>query len=354
MLISIIVPIYNVQEYIDRCIDSIICQECDDFALECVFVNDCTPDDSMNIIERKLRNYVGKIDFVIVNHKVNKGLSASRNTGVQYAKGDFVFFLDSDDKLEVSALKCMVDAMQVDKDKISVVDVIIGNTFLCKDGKSSMSYRSNVAFFLENTDEKALRKLLNRDLYHIACNKLVKRDLLLGHNISFQEGIIDEDLLWSYFVFYYAQGILVVPSITYIYEDNPGSIMNTTSDRIVQRIQSRISICNIILNSPPRLSIIDYYMYVFYILARAIDLFEQNSTDNLVRECRGELFELRERVIKEVFHKRLYFLCLFFLTAKKPLYALSHCRWYRRYYDKIAKCVLVVSKKFLGRQSPAA
>ena len=348
MKISIIVPVYNVQKYIERCIDSIIRQECDDFALECIFVNDCTPDDSMNIIERKLVNYVGKIEFSVVNHEVNKGLSVSRNTGVLRAKGDFVFFLDSDDRLEVGALKCMVDAMQVDKDKTSIIDVIIGNTFLCKDGRSSMSYQSNVAFLLENTDEKALRKLLNRDLYHIACNKLVKRSLLLEHNISFLEGIIDEDLLWSYFVFYYAQGVLVVPQITYIYEDNPTSIMNTTSDRIVQRIQSRICICNKILNSPPELSIIDYYMYVFYILVRAINLFEQNSTDNLVRVCGGELFELRDRVLKEVFHKRLYLLYVFFLTAKKPLYALSKCRWYRRYYDRIAKCILVVSKKISG------
>lgn len=346
MKISIIVPIYNVHNYIEKCLDSIICQECDNYALECILVNDCTPDDSMSIIERKLRNYVGLIDFVIVNHEVNKGLSASRNTGVQHAKGDYVFFLDSDDRLEVYALKYMMDALIIEKDKNSNVDVIIGNTFICKDGKPSMSYKSDTAFFLDNSTELALRGLLNRELYHIACNKFVKRDLLLKNNISFKEGIIDEDLLWSYYVFNNSQGVLVIPQITYIYEDNPGSIMNTTSKRIVQRIMSRITICNMILDFPPRFSYVEYYMYVFYIMTRAINLYEQNKTDNFVREYSKDLVMLRNRLLKEVFHKRLILMYVFFLTAKKPLYALNNFRWYRRYYDKIANFIVVVSNSF--------
>ena len=54
MKISIIIPIYNVHNYVERCLDSVICQECEDFDLECILVNDCTPDDSMDVVERKL------------------------------------------------------------------------------------------------------------------------------------------------------------------------------------------------------------------------------------------------------------------------------------------------------------
>lgn len=344
MKISIIIPIYNVHDYVERCLDSVICQECEDFDVECILVDDCTPDDSMDVVERKLRNYAGKINFVVVNHLDNKGLSASRNTGVQHAKGDFVFFLDSDDKLEVGAFEYMVNAVKKDGVRISDVDIIIGNTFICKDGKPSMSYKEYNPFFLDNSDETALRSMLNRDLYHIACNKLVKRELILKHNVFFKEGIIDEDMLWSYLVFYYAKGVWVVPQITYIYEDNPGSIMNTSSERVAQRIYSRLIICNTILNCPPRLSFIEYYMYIFYILTRAINLFEINKSDSLVRGYSDDLFKLRDRILTEVFDRRLFFMYMFFLTTKKPLNALTKFRWFRRYYDKIANFVLMISR----------
>ena len=330
-------------DYVERCLDSVICQECEDFDVECILVDDCTPDDSMDVVERKLRNYAGKIDFVVVNHLDNKGLSASRNTGVQHAKGDFVFFLDSDDKLEVGAFEYMVNAVKKDGVRISDVDIIIGNTFICKDGKPSMSYKEYNPFFLDNSDETALRSMLNRDLYHIPCNKLVKRELILKHNVFFKEGIIDEDMLWSYLVFYYAKGVWVVPQITYIYEDNPGSIMNTSSERVAQRIYSRIIICNTILNCPPRLSFIEYYMYIFYILTRAINLFEINKSDSLVRGYSDDLFKLRDRILTEVFDRRLFFMYMFFLTTKKPLNALTKFRWFRRYYDKIAKFIMMIS-----------
>ena len=88
--ISIIVPIYNVQDYIERRLHSITRQECDDFALECIIVNDCTSDDSINIVRRKLVDYTGRIDFVILTHQKNEGLSAARNTGIQSASGDFI------------------------------------------------------------------------------------------------------------------------------------------------------------------------------------------------------------------------------------------------------------------------
>ena len=344
ILISLIVPIFNVQNYIERCLDSIICQESEDFGLECILVNDSSPDGSMKIIERKLENYTGKIHFIVINHEFNKGLSASRNTGVKHANGDFIFFIDSDDRLEEGALRYMVDALQEKTTGGLSIDVVIGNTFICKNGKRAMSFLKDAPFLLDNTNEKALQMLLNRELYHIACNKLVRRDLLLKINLNFKEGIIDEDMLWSYLVFLNAECVLVLPNITYIYEDNPTSIMNTTSKRIAHRISSRIFICKQILDSPPQTSLAEYYMYVFYIFIRAINLFELNSSDEMVRDYSKELFMIRNRLLDEVLHKRLFFMYLFFLTSKRPLYALTNYRWYRRYYDKIAKCILLFSK----------
>lgn len=345
--ISIVVPVYKVHDYIERCLDSIICQESDDYALECILVNDCTPDDSMHIVERKLREYIGKIDFVIVNHSINKGLSASRNTGIRNAKGDFLFFLDSDDRLEIGAIKYMVDALQSELANKPNVDIIMGNTYICKNSKPQMCYNTDDIFFIDNCDETALKRLLNRELYHIACNKLVKRELLLKYCLFFEEGIIDEDLLWSYLVFVNAKGALLLPKVTYIYEDNPGSIMNTTSERVAQRIESRIIICNKLLSSPPRFSFVEYYMYVFYIMTRAINLYELNNSDSVVGDYRDDLYIIRDRILKEAFLKRYFIMYVFFLTTKKPLSVLNKFRWYRRFYDNIAKCVVIISNKMV-------
>jgi glycosyltransferase involved in cell wall biosynthesis len=341
--ISIIVPIYNVQDYIERCLDSIICQECNDYALECIIVDDCSPDGSIRIVKRKLDDYNGKIDFKIINHQTNEGLSAARNTGIRSSRGDFVFFMDSDDRLESGALKTLVDSLN-SEDKNSQVDVVMGNSFLCKNGKQAMAFETEEPVLYDNSDETALKNLLNRNILHTAWNKLIRLDFLLKYNIFFEKGIIDEDLLWSYYVFLYARSVMVVPRVTYIYEDNPNSIMNTTSSRVARVIKSRIVICNKILRCPPKYSFVEFYVYLFYILSRLIDLYELNKDDSLVSDFGNDINQLRGKVLYEVKRKRLYLLYLFFLTSKKPYYNISRCRLYRRYYDKITKLLIKISK----------
>ncbi len=340
--ISIIVPIYNVQDYIERCLDSIISQECDDFALECIIVNDCTSDDSINVVRRKLVDYTGRIDFVILTHQKNEGLSAARNTGIRSASGDFVFFMDSDDRLESGAIKLLVDSFN-NVDDISQVDVVMGNSFLCKNGKQAMAFEKDLPVLFDNRDETALKNLLNRNILHTAWNKLIRLDFLLKYNIYFEKGIIDEDLLWSYLIFLYARSVLVVPHVTYIYEDNPSSIMNTASSRVARVIKSRIVICNTILACPPKYSFIEYYVYLFYVMSRAINLFELNKNDSLVSELADGLIKLRDGFLSEVKKKHFYLLYLFFLTSKKPYYKISNCKLYRRYYDKIAMFMVTIS-----------
>lgn len=346
--ISIIVPIYNVQDYIERCLDSIISQESYDYLLECIIVNDCTPDESISIIDQKLADYKGKIDFKIINHQMNEGLSAARNTGIKSSSGDFVFFMDSDDSLEPDAIKSLVESF-MNADNKSRVDVIMGNSFLCKNSKRAMNFDAETSVIFENSDESALKGLLNRVILHTAWNKLIRLDFLLKYSIYFEKGIIDEDLLWSYLIFLNARSVLVVPRVTYIYENNPSSIMNTTSLRVAKVINSRIIICNKILDYPPKCSFVEYFVYLYYILLRAIDLYEQNYDNVSIRELKADLFKLRNRFLIEVRKRRLFILYIFFMTSKKPFYYISYCKWYRRYYDKIAKCMVTISNSLLWK-----
>ena len=109
MTISVIIPIYKVQEYVRRCLESVIAQECDRFSIECLIINDCTPDDSMTIVHDVISSYQGNsIEFKVIHHQKNMGLSVARNTGIKAATGDFIYFIDSDDHIMENTFKSFV------------------------------------------------------------------------------------------------------------------------------------------------------------------------------------------------------------------------------------------------------
>lgn len=95
-MVSIIIPIYNVELYLHDCLESLNRQTIKDF--EVIFVDDCSSDTSVQILEHFLRDDC-KFKYTFIKHETNRGLGAARNTGVSFAKGDFYFFLDSDDTL---------------------------------------------------------------------------------------------------------------------------------------------------------------------------------------------------------------------------------------------------------------
>ena len=106
-MISILVPIYSVEQYIERCAKSLFEQTYTD--IEYIFVNDCSPDRSIDILKETILKYPKRKNYVkIINHDVNRGLSAARNTAVENAIGDFILHVDSDDYLEMDAIEKLV------------------------------------------------------------------------------------------------------------------------------------------------------------------------------------------------------------------------------------------------------
>ena len=338
--ISVIIPVYRVRRFIEKCIDSIIIQECEGVNLECILVNDCTPDDSINIINKKLQNYHGGINFIIKHHDVNRGHCAARNTGLQYASGDYVLFVDSDDYLTPRTILYFHE--ELSKISPSDVDVIMGNAFDCMDKRSIMEFDSEIPFLIDNTNEEALRKLLSRQLFHTSWNKLVKRSFFTEQNLLFEEGIINEDLLWSYLIFLHAKRVLILPKVTYMYcKENPNNITNTSDKKIAHIIWSRTIICKEILNNPPKYPWPEYYTYVFYVLMRGVYLYENNV---ISRELSHALYNQRARLLREVKSKRYYVLYLFFLTSVKPFFYFTKLGLYRRYFDRISRILVSWSK----------
>ena len=120
MVVSIVIPVFKVSEYIDRCVRSVMEQTYGD--IECILVDDASPDDSIARCERLISDYQGPIRFVILHHRQNRGVSAARNTGTAAATGDCVFYLDGDDALVPNSIEWLARPMLNDAtDRKSVV-----------------------------------------------------------------------------------------------------------------------------------------------------------------------------------------------------------------------------------------
>ncbi len=130
MKISVIIPVYKVEPYVRRCLESVSQQSCEGFQIECIVVDDCSPDNSMDIAESVFRENSNKdVEFVVLHHDQNKGLCEARNTGIRAATGDYLFFIDSDDCIMENTFK---DFMRYAIDYPDI-DVFMGSS-LCVGG----------------------------------------------------------------------------------------------------------------------------------------------------------------------------------------------------------------------------
>lgn len=336
--VSIIIPIYKTEAYIGACLDSIFEQECDIAKIECLLVNDCTPDKSMEIVEQKIKRYKGNIIFKIINHSENQGLSVARNTGMQASSGDYLLHVDSDDMLMPETIKCFLESIGEKKD----IDIVMGDKINTGNHKMYMNLSGNMPISLDNTDESVLRRLLRREIYHNSWNKFVRRSFIIENELYFKKGLISEDILWSYLLFRQANKIIIIPKATYIYRnDNPASITNDYSSRIHQIIRSRITTSSIILKTPPREICPEYYSYIYSFFIQAVNRYEENIQD--MGDLKTDLYNLRDLFLKEVWQNGYHLEFFLFLTLKMPFYKALHFRFFRTHIDKIIKWFVTMS-----------
>ncbi len=171
--VTIIVPIYNVEKYIERCAVSLFEQDFED--IEYIFVNDCTPDNSIEILEKIIEKYPSrKPNVKIIHHKENKGLGSARNTGLKQATGEYILHIDSDDWCELNMISCLYNkAKETDADMV-VYDFF--HSYKDKDIYCEQAYSL--------CKEKDLHRLLQSNgLGNFVWNKLTKRSLYAKYNI---------------------------------------------------------------------------------------------------------------------------------------------------------------------------
>ena len=224
--VSVIIPIYNVEKYIERCVRSLMEQTLQE--IEYIFVNDCTPDGSMEVLQRVLLEYPHRIQVKIVNHEVNKGLATVRNTGLEASNGEYIICCDSDDWVEKNMYKEMYDKAQETDADIVVSDFY--NEYL------SHSVIQRQPF--PNKGLEAVRQMLAGNLHCGTCNKLVRRELYSKNDIHFPDGInMWEDVLTTIPLCYYASNISYIPKAFYHYTQfNSNSYTQCVSECSLQNM----------------------------------------------------------------------------------------------------------------------
>jgi len=220
--VSIIVPVYNVEKYISRCFNSVANQYYNN--IECIFVDDASPDNSQKILKKHIKKYQGEINFKIIKHPQNRGLSVARNTGTSASTGDYIYHLDSDDEITPNCIELLVGKVS----KYKNVDIVQGNTKTIPQPNPKSDWK-NIIFknYPEYTNNKKWIKkhcFIEPRVPVTTWNKLIRKDFLIQNNLFFKEGIIHQDEHWMFFAAKKIKEISFVEEFTYIYYITPNSI----------------------------------------------------------------------------------------------------------------------------------
>ena len=223
MLISIIIPIYNVAPYLQQCLQSVLEQTFSNY--EVLLIDDCGQDDSMQICKRFLDdNHLNDKAWTIIHHDKNRGLSAARNTGIATAKGDYVFFLDSDDTITPDCMAILSAFVEQEND----VDMVVGD-YQASDGKPT-SCGNHLAEGVY-TDE-LLHLFLSGQYIVPVWNKLVRLSFIKENGLYFCDGLIHEDNLWSLQAACRMKKMAVTTRVTYNYLIRESSLAHSKNAQI--------------------------------------------------------------------------------------------------------------------------
>ncbi|VNA10766.1 glycosyl transferase family protein [Streptococcus pneumoniae] len=221
MKVSVIIPVYNVEKYLRRCLDSVVNQIYKD--IEVILVNDGSPDNSKEICEE----YVAKYSNIQLINQKNAGLGAARNTGLQYITGNAVTFVDSDDWLELDAIEYYVASMKKSDADIVVTQMIRKKEYFSNEGTNGTTIKEEVL----NQEQFAKKyfKIDGNNIEYYACAKLYKREI--AREVKYPVGLFAEDVPAAFGYIIRSQKIFYSTKVTYNYFFNDNSLTAKFTDK---------------------------------------------------------------------------------------------------------------------------
>ena len=206
-LLSILVPVYGVEKYIERCCRSLWEQTYSE--IEYIFVDDCSPDNSISVLQRVLEEYPGRIPYTkIIKHAKNKGLASTRNTAISYAQGEYVMCVDSDDYLDKDAVRQLIDIAIKNEADVVVFDAKhVYNKKECDDHRK-----------IAEDKKDYIKQLLTYKVSVSIWGKLFKKTLFMDFGVHFVDDLnFGEDYVVTPRIIYYAQKICYFDRCLYYY-----------------------------------------------------------------------------------------------------------------------------------------
>lgn len=235
MKVSVIIPVYEVSAYVERCLQSVLNQTYTD--IECVIVDDATPDDSIVKCERMISAYQGPIRFNILHHERNRGLSAARNTGTAASKGEYVYYLDSDDEITPDCIEKLMGCVAAHPD----VEMVQGMACRHLMGGGEVTVPGKVrAHYLDSNDAAREAFFKTNQIYVNVWNKLLRRDFVVENEILCKEGLLFEDNLWVFYLLKHLNRAMFCPDVTYHQWKRPQSITTGHGEKVIMENLAKI------------------------------------------------------------------------------------------------------------------
>ncbi|MBR4903826.1 MAG: glycosyltransferase [Selenomonadaceae bacterium] len=234
MKISVIIPVFNAENYLRECLESILIQTLTDF--EVILVDDCSTDSSFAIAESYLEKFGGRLK--IISLPINTGnASEPRNTGLKFSRGEYIFFMDNDDLIVDNALETLYNfAVTYQTDVVYMNQGFLLNGGICAE---AFWDKSNLKLDKPKLESESISERIENFLktgYGWApWTKFLRRDFLIANKIKFPYVKISEDVLWTFKVICLAKNLLRVPNQLYIYrsaENSWSHVKRTPSDEI--------------------------------------------------------------------------------------------------------------------------
>lgn len=239
--ISIIVPVYNEEHYLERCINSLLCQTIEEY--EIILVNDGSTDGSDVIIN----NFALKDSRIVSVHQVNKGVSAARNNGISISKGEYIGFVDADDWVEADMFEKLYKAAG-DND----CDVAVCNYEYEQEGKKhavDFKIPKSKVLVKEQIVSRVLKYLLSNSEFSSVVNKLYKRSFILENNICFDDDReYAEDFLFNFYTLSAAERLIYINNCGYHYCENLKSTVHRNMPKLFERSAEHYIMCIKLVN----------------------------------------------------------------------------------------------------------
>lgn len=303
MDISIVIPVYNVEKYLARCLDSVFNQNFDG-SFEVIAVNDGSTDKSLDILHSYAKRFNS---LTIINQEKNKSLAVARRTGIHKATGVYIVHIDSDDWIEDNMLMELWNEAKEN----NFPDVLVYDYQRHNGIKSSKDNKR--IYQIEIFDETNKIEIQSKFFMGACWNKMVKRELLVDMVYGKHYINSTEDLIYSFEVFLQAKSILLVPNIYYNYFHNQSSLTTTITPE--QYIKSQIIICSslysIFFNKEPKYIYKDKVIKYFdkWIV---IELFRSHIKNKISEEIFFDFYEHYQKLnnnhkyIKQVYGNCVY------------------------------------------------